>query len=83
MLLQSYVPFPFGQRSNLGQSKIFTSVSEFYRAAFDPTIVINSVVEIGDAAVQMNFTQDEECADLPTNTNVTLAAFVTSFARLR
>ena len=72
----------FGQRNNLKQNKYVTSVSEFYKILLDDKITDMNMNFINDDMVQISYTFKDEFVDNSYNTNIYVACFTTSSARL-
>ena len=73
----------FGQRTNMKKTKFVTDVGELYNIFTDPgKIVTNFHIMSGDI-MEIEFQNAEDFYPLLINTNVTIAAFCTSWARLK
>ena len=72
----------FGQRSNLSQTKCVTEVSEFYEILLDDKLDNTNFQFINDDMVQMTYNFKDQFVDNSKNTNVYIACFTTSHARL-
>ena len=72
----------FGQRSNMSQSKHVTEVSEFYEILLDDKLDNINFQFINDDMVQMTYHFKDQFVDNSKNTNVYIACFTTSHARL-
>ena len=72
----------FGQRNNLNQNKYVTSVNEFYKIVLDDKIDNLSINFINEEMVQMSYTVKDQFVDNSNNTNIYVACFTTSSARL-
>ena len=77
----------FGQRENMVQQKYVTP-AEFFKLFNDDTVVIHGWEMIGDdkdrgATMLLRYQKGDECISPSHSTNVVLAAYVTSHARLR
>ena len=72
----------FGQRSNMSQTKYVTEVSEFYEILLDDKLDNTSFQFINDDMVQMTYNFKNQFVDNLKNTNVCIACFTTSHARL-
>ena len=72
----------FGQRNNLKQNEYVTSVSEFYKILLDDKITDMNMNFINDDMVQISYTFKDEFVDNSFNTNIYVACFTTSSARL-
>ena len=72
----------FGQRSNMSRTKYVTEVSEFYEILLDDKLDnINFQFMNGDM-VKMNYNFKGQFVDNSKNTNIYIACFTTSHARL-
>ena len=72
----------FGQRNNMSQTKYVTEVSEFYELILDDKLANKNFEFINDDMVQMTYNFKDEFVDNYNNTNVYIACFTTSHARL-
>ena len=72
----------FGQRSNMSQTKYLTEVSEFYEILLDNKLDNINFQFINDDMVQMSYNFKDQFVDNSKNTNVYIACFTTSHARL-
>ena len=72
----------FGQRCNQNQTTYFRDPQPFFELVFDPANVIHAVNYINDNLVSVSHSKETEYIDILPNTNVVLAAFTTSQARL-
>ena len=72
----------FGQRNNMSQTKYVTEVSEFYELILDDKLANKNFQFINDDMVQMTYDFKDEFVDNSNNTNVYIACFTTSHARL-
>ena len=72
----------FGQRNNMNQCKYVTDINEFYQIVLDDTIGNLNMNFISDEMVQMSYTYKDQFVDNSYNTNIYLACFTTSSARL-
>ena len=72
----------FGQRSNMSQTKYVTEVSEFYEILLDDKLDNKNFQFINDDMVQMTYNFKDQFVDNSKNTNVYVACFTTSHARL-
>ncbi len=75
--------FQFGQRDNQMQLKYFTDPAEFFKLVTDDTNLIESVFMVNPEMVSVTYSKEEEFVDVLTMTNVVIAAFTTSQARLK
>ena len=72
----------FGLRSNMSQTKYVTKVSEFYEILLDNKLDNIKFQFINDDMVQMTCNFKDQFVDNSKNTNVYIACFTTSHARL-
>ena len=72
----------FGQRNNLTQTKYITDVSEFYEILLDDKLANKNFQFINDDMVQMTYNLKDQFVDNHNNTNIFIACFTTSHARL-
>ena len=72
----------FGQRSNMSQTKYVTEVSKFYEILLDDKLDNKSFQFINDDMVQMTYNFKDQFVNNSKNTNVHIACFTTSHARL-
>ena len=72
----------FGQRSNISQMKYITEVSEFYEILLDDKLDNISFQFINDNMAQMTYNFKDQFVDNSKNTNIYIACFTTSHARL-
>ena len=72
----------FGQRSNMSQTKYVTEVSEFYEILLNDKLDNINFQFINDDMVQMTYNFKDQFVDNSKNTNVYIACFTTSHARL-
>ena len=72
----------FGQRNNMSQTKYVTDVSEFYEILLDDKLDNKNFQFINDDMVQMTYNFKDQFVDNSNNTNIYIASFTTSHARL-
>ena len=72
----------FGQRNNMSQIKYVTDVSEFYEILLDDKLANKNFQFINDDMVQMTYNFKDQFVDNSNNTNIFIACFTTSHARL-
>ena len=72
----------FGQRSNMAQTKYVTEASEFYELLLDDKLDNLNIQFINDDIVQMTYNFKDQSVDNSKNTNIYVACFTTSHARL-
>ena len=72
----------FAQRTNMSQTKYITDVSEFYKILLDDKLTNKNFQFINDDMVQMTYNFKDQFVDNSNNTNIFIACFTTSHARL-
>lgn len=72
----------FGQRSNMNQAKYVTEPTEFYKILLDDTVSNLNIQFVNDDMVQMTYNFKDHFIDNSNNTNIYIACFTTSHARL-
>ena len=72
----------FGMRTNMTQTKYVTEVSEFYKILLDDKLDNINFQFINDDMVQMTYNFKDQFVDNSKNTNIYIAYFTTSHARL-
>ena len=72
----------FGMRTNMSQTKYVTEVSEFYEILLDDKLDNKSFQFINSDMVQMTYNFKDQFVDNSKNTNIYIACFTTSHARL-
>ena len=72
----------FGQRNNMSQTKYVSDVSEFYEILLDDKLSNKNIQFINDDMVQMTYNFKDQFVDNSNNTNIYIACFTTSHARL-
>ena len=73
----------FGQRTNMSQTKYITEVSEFCQLLLDDKLDNLNIQFINDDMVQMTYNFKDQFVDNSKNTNIFVACFTTSHAKLR
>ena len=73
----------FGQRNNMRQTKFVTDVAEFYKILLDDTLEVQNLTFLTDEMVEMSYIQKDMFVDNSFDTNIFVACFTTSSARLR
>ena len=71
-----------GQRNNMSQTKYVTDVSEFCEILLDDKLDNKNFQFINDDMVQMTYNFKDQFVDNSNNTNIYIACFTTSHARL-
>ena len=72
----------FGMRTNMSQTKYVTEVSEFYEILLDDKLDNKNFQFINSDMVQMTYNFKDQFVDNSKNTNIYIACFTTSHARL-
>ena len=72
----------FGMRANLQQARYITDVAEFYKILLDDKLDNVNFQFINEDMVQMTYNFKDQFVDNSNNTNVFIACFTTSHARL-
>ena len=72
----------FGQRNNMNQCKYVTDINEFYQVVLDDTIDNLNINFINEEMVQLSYTYKDQFINNSYNTNIYIACFTTSSARL-
>ena len=72
----------FGQRTNMSKTKYVTELSEFYDILLDDTVDNLNIQFVNDDMVQMTYNLKDHFIDNSNNTNIYIACFTTSSARL-
>ena len=72
----------FGQRENLGKTKLVNDEETFWRLLFSNQCQISSIVFFGERYAQITYKDNEEVTSPGLYTNVAIAAFTTAHARL-
>jgi hypothetical protein len=73
----------YGQRINLTQSQFITKEEDFYKALANPTKTLNDWHLLNEDLVRLDFQHTADFIPESNSTNIFLAAFVTSHARMR
>ena len=73
----------FGQRTNMKKTKFVIDIETLYNIFTDPSKVISDLHIINDDIIELEYKVAEDFEPLSINTNVTIAAFCTSWARLK
>ena len=72
----------FGQRNNMKQTKYVTEPADFYKILLDDSIDDLNIQFINEDMVQMTYNLKDQFVDNSNSTNIFIAAFTTSHARL-
>ena len=72
----------FGQRSNMSQTKYVTEFSKFYEILLDDKLDNLNIQFVNDNMIQMTYNFKDQLVDNSKNTNIYIACFTTSHARL-
>ncbi len=75
--------FQFDQRDNQTQLKYFTDLAEFFKLVTNDMNIIEPVFMVNPEMVLVTYSKEDEFVDVLTMTNVVIAAFTTSQARLK
>ena len=73
----------FGQRTNLKKTKFVTDVASLYNMFTDPSKVVTDFHVMNENIIEIEYKNSEDFETLSVNTNVIIAAFCTSWARLK
>ena len=73
----------FGQRTNMKKTKFVTDLGVFYNLLTDPSKEVTDFHIMNDDIIEIEYKTTEDFEPLSTNTHVTIAAFCTSWARLK
>ena len=73
----------FGQRNNMKKTEYVTAPAAFYKILLDDSIDDLNIQFINEEMVQMTYNLKDQFADNSNNTNIVIAAFTTSHARMR
>ena len=73
----------FGQRTNLKKTKFITDLETFYNILTDPSTIVTDFHIMNEDIIEVEYKSHEDFEPLSVNTNVTIAAFCTSWARLK
>ena len=73
----------FGQRTNMKKTKFVSDVGELYKTFTDPSKVITDFHVMNENVIEIEFKDATDFEPLNMNTNVVIAAFCTSWARLK
>ena len=73
----------FGQRTNMRKSTYVTSANDIYRLMTDYTKTIKDFHVLNEDLVIIEHTNSKEFEEMDRKTNVIIAAFCTSYARLK
>jgi len=73
----------FGQRSNMTQTEICKDPTSYFKLIFDDTIQVSNINFLNDDTVEIKYKQAHGFEKDSKNTNVAIAGFTTSYARLK
>ncbi|GBN09109.1 hypothetical protein AVEN_221134-1 [Araneus ventricosus] len=73
----------FGQRKNMSQTEYVNKLEDFYRIILNDNIKDLNMMFMNDDCVEMNYTMEDAYVKDNFNTNIYIAAFTTSSARIR
>ena len=73
----------FGQRTNMKKTKFVTDIDVFYNMMTDPSRIVTDFHIMNENIIEVEYKCSEDFEPLSVNTNVTIASFCTSWARLK
>ena len=73
----------FGQRTNMGKTEIVNNKADFFKIVFNDKYDNIDWIDISDTKVQVSYTIKDKYVENDFNTNLAVASFTTSSARLR
>ena len=73
----------FGQRTNMGRCEIVSSKDQFFDILYNPTYEKINWIDIAEDKVQISYSIKDEYVENDFNTNMAIACFTTSRARMR
>ena len=73
----------FGQRTNMGKTEIVNDKEKFFKIVFNEKYDNIDWIDIGDEKIQVSYTIKDKYVENDFNTNLAVASFTTSSARLR
>ena len=73
----------FGQRNNMTKTKFINDVGDLYNALVDFSKVLSDFHVMNENVMLLEFKNSEDFDTLSTNTNVLIAAFCTTWARIK
>ena len=73
----------FGQRNNMKKTKFVTNVGDLFNLMSDPSKEITDFHIMNEDIVEVEFKNAEDFEEISMGTNVVIAAFCTSWARLK
>ena len=73
----------FGQRLNLTQTRVISTAEEYFRLLMSDEIEVTNVMLVNEEVVEVHYNVKDEFIEPPGRTNVVIAAFTTSHARLK
>lgn len=72
----------FGQRENLPKTEVVSTHSRLVELLSDPDIEVTGILPVNDTAMYVNYVSTHEAITQSAHTNVAIAAYVTTQARL-
>ena len=73
----------FGQRTNMKKTKFINNIADFMKLMVDKSKHVKDFHIMNENIIQVEYEQKDDFQSLSMNTNVTIAAFCTSYARLK
>ena len=73
----------FGQRTNMRKTKFVTDLGTLYSLLTDPSKEVTDFHIMNENIIEIEYKTTEDFEPLSVNTNVTIAAFCTSWARIK
>ena len=73
----------FGQRSGMSERKFYCDPEQYFATLMDDSLEIQQIRIMSEKAVMVRYKQKDDYVESQGNTNVVVACFVTSYARLR
>jgi len=73
----------FGQRTNMGKTEVVNDKAKFYKIVFNDKYDNVDWIDINDDKMQVSYTIKDKYVENDFNTNLAIASFTTSSARLR
>lgn len=73
----------FGQRTNMGASEVISTKEEFFKIIYNPKYENINWIDIAEDKLQISYVLKDEYVENDYNTNMAIACFTTSRARMR
>jgi hypothetical protein len=73
----------FSQRNNLGQTSFFSNANRYFKLILDDSKAITNITKVNYDTLLLTYTHKAEFVTETSMTNVMLASFITSLARLK